>query len=163
MRLTTRLLPLSLALLLLGAIPSGAQDDSSDRREVLAVLQRLSDAMHVRDTAAIRAAFEPGARLVGMRPGPAGSTHVQLISVNQLVDFLARDKRPDLTERIFDPEVRVSGTLATVWADYDLHFGSTFAACGVDAVQLLKLPEGWRIVAIADSTTMTGCVKRSPP
>ena len=57
----------------------------------------------------------------------------------------------------------MSGTLATVWADYDFHFGKTFSHCGVDAVQLLKTAEGWKIVSIADTFVREGCEQHAAP
>jgi hypothetical protein len=57
----------------------------------------------------------------------------------------------------------VSGTLATIWADYDFHFGQTFSHCGVDAVQLLKTAEGWKIVSLADTFVLEGCERHPAP
>jgi hypothetical protein len=57
----------------------------------------------------------------------------------------------------------VRGTLATVWAEYDFHFGTTFSHCGVDAVQLLRTAAGWKIVSIADTYETEGCARRTPP
>jgi hypothetical protein len=138
-----------------------AQPD--ERAAVVAVVQRMFDAMRARDTAAVRAVFEPGARLVGIRVRADGDTVEQSLSVDEWVAFIGRDTRGEWLERAFDPEVRIDGTLATVWAGYDFHLGGRFSHCGVDAVQLLRLPQGWRIVAIADTYRTTGCPRRPPP
>ncbi len=139
------------------AAPASAPSPD-DQREVLAVVQRLFDAMHAKDTAAMRQVFDSQAVLVGMRPGRDGNPpHVQHITWADFAALVARDTRPAWTERAFNPEVRVSGTLATVWAQYDFHFGQEFSHCGVDAVQLLKTPQGWRIMSIADTFVREGC------
>jgi hypothetical protein len=146
------------------AAGTGAKSAADDEKEVLAVVQRLFDAMRTRDTVAMRQVFDPGAELVGMRQGKDGTApHVQRITAAEFAAFVAGDKRPEWIERAWSPQVRVSGTLATVWADYDFHFGQTFSHCGVDAVQLLKTAEGWRIVSIADTFVRDGCEKHSPP
>ena len=88
---------------------------------------------------------------------------MQRITAAEFAAFVARDKRAAWTERAFNPQVRVSGTLATVWAEYDFHFGQAFSHCGVDAVQLLKTAQGWRIMSIADTFVREGCEQRSPP
>lgn len=132
------------------------------REEVLAVVQQLFDAMRTKDTAMLRSVFEPGARLTGLRPRNGG-TAVQILTVDQFADFVARDQRGAWVERAFDPEVRVERTLATVWAAYDFHLGGKFSHCGVDAVQLLKTAEGWKIVALADTYQPEGCPQRGPP
>ena len=139
------------------ARPSPDAAGEPARREVLAVVQRLFDAMAARDTAAMRTVFEPGARLVGMRTRPDGSTVMQSLPWERFAAFVAGDARARWTERAIDPEVRVRGTLATVWAHYTFHFGETPSHCGVDAVQLLRTADGWRIVSIADTFEATGC------
>ena len=73
------------------------------------------------------------------------------------------DTRGEWLERIFDPEVRIDGTLASVWAPYDFHLNKQFSHCGVDAFHLLKLQDGWRIVALSDSFQREGCPARPAP
>ncbi len=137
---------------------------ADDEQQVLATVQALFDAMHGKDTAAMRQVFYPQAALVGMRPGRDGAPpHVQRITAEEFATFVAKDLRPDWTERAWNPQVRISGTLATVWAEYDFHFGQTFSHCGVDAVQLLKTPDGWKIMSIADTFVREGCERHPAP
>lgn len=140
--------------------PLAAQDD---RAPVLATVQRLFDGMRTRDTALMRSAFLPGAKLFGMRTRQDGTSYVQQLTEQQFAEFVARDTRAAWTERAFNPEVRIEGTLATVWAAYDFHFGGEMSHCGVDAVQLLRTADGWRIVSIADTFQRTGCPDRPAP
>jgi hypothetical protein len=142
----------------------GAQHLAAEEREVLATVQRLFDSMRTRDTATMRSLFVPNARLFGMRTRPTGEVVLQSLTAEEFAAFVARDTRAPWIERPWKPEVRVRGTLATVWAEYDFHFGAQFSHCGVDAVQLLKMPErGWQIVSIADTFEREGCPTRPPP
>ena len=146
------------------ATPASGSKGPDDEQEVLAVVQRLFDAMRTRDTAAMRQVFDSAAVLVGVRPGKDGAPpHVQRIRWAEFAAFIARDQRPQWTERAWNPQVRVSGTLATVWAEYDFHFGQTFSHCGVDAVQLLKTADGWKIISIADTFVREGCEQHPAP
>ena len=138
-------------------------NDPAEERAVLATVQRLFDAMRAKDTAAFREVFEPNARLVGMRTRQNGEQVVQVLPWDRFVAFMAADTRGPWIERAFSPEVRIRGTLATVWAEYDFHFGQQPSHCGVDAVQLLKTTAGWKIVSIADTYEATGCPPREPP
>ena len=53
---------------LLGLLrPAAAGAQTDERREVLAVVQRLFDAMRTRDSAAMRSVFDPAGRLVSIR------------------------------------------------------------------------------------------------
>jgi len=134
-----------------------------EEQAVLATVQRLFDAMRAKDSAAFREVFDPNAKLFGMRARQGGEQVVQAVSWDRFATFMASDQRGPWIERAWSPEVRVRGTLATVWAEYDFHFGQTPSHCGVDAVQLLKTPSGWKIVSIADTYEPTGCPKRDPP
>jgi len=47
--------------------PAAARAQTDERREVLAVVQRLFDAMRTRDSATMRSVFDPAGRLVSIR------------------------------------------------------------------------------------------------
>ena len=136
---------------------------SAEEKAVLATVQRMFDAMRTKDTAAFREIFEPNARLVGMRTRANGEQVVQVLPWERFGAMMAGDTRGQWIERAWSPEVRIRGSLATVWAEYDFHFGQTPSHCGVDAVQLVKTSSGWKIVSIADTYEATGCPKRELP
>jgi hypothetical protein len=144
-------------------VSADAPDDAT-RREVLAVVDRLFTSLATKDTALMRTTFEPGARLVGMRRRADGTTIMQVLPWQRFAAAVVGDTvRARWTERaVGEPEVRVRGSLATVWAHYTFHFGETPSHCGVDAVQLLRTGEGWKIVSIADTFETTGCPWQSP-
>lgn len=156
-----RILVVCVAALATTGKPAAAQG-GADERAVLAVIDSLFAGMRRRDTSLVRSTFEPGARLVGIR-SRNGEETVQSLTVEQWVNAIARDRRPDWTERAWSPDVRIRGTLASVWAPYDFHFGSTPSHCGIDAVQLLRVKGTWKIVSIADTFETTDCPRRPPP
>ena len=60
-------------------------------------------------------------------------------------------------ERIWDAEVRVDGNLATAWMKYAFYAGDEFSHCGVDAFQLFKGVDGWKVFHVADTRRREGC------
>ena len=60
--------------------PPPARNDPAEERAVLAVVQRMFDAMRTKDTATFREIFEPNARLVGMRTRQSGEQVLQAIT-----------------------------------------------------------------------------------
>ena len=149
-------------LALSAASPLAAQAPD-DRAAVIAVVQQLFDAMRTKDTAQMRTLFVPGTRLMGVRPRRDGSgLQVQETSMEQFARVVAGSQGTFL-ERMFEPEVRIDGPLAQVWAPYDFHFNGAFSHCGVDAVQLLRIDGAWKIVALADSFQREGCPSRPAP
>jgi len=160
--LATAVLATALVAASAGAQAASATEEKEEKA-VLATVQRMFDAMRTKDTVAFRETFLPSATLVGMRARPTGEQTVQVLTWERFGAFMAGDKRAAWIERAWSPEVRIRGTLATVWAEYDFHFGQTPSHCGVDAVQLLKTPTGWQIASIADTYETTGCPMREPP
>lgn len=139
-------------------VPAAAQAQAgSEEAEVMAVIEELFDAMRARDTTAMRSLFAPEARLV--RGSTAnGETTVNVTDVGDFITSIA-NAPPGLLidERIYDPEVRIDGNLATVWVHYTLYLGDRLSHCGVDAVQLLRLSDGWKMVNLADTMRREDC------
>ena len=142
------------ALVVLCAPPVRAQD--SERSAVLATVQKVFDAMRTRDTALLRQAFDSSARLVGV--AARGTPMVRLTAPSAFGVAIASAPAGDVwNERIYDPEVRIDGDVAQVWAYYTFHRNKTFSHCGVDAFMLLKVGSEWKITQLADSRRTTGC------
>jgi hypothetical protein len=142
-----------------GAARVQAQD--AERTAVLVTIQKVFDAMRTRDTILLKSAFDTTARLVGVR---ARDSSIALTTVSQFGAALNRAPAGDVwTERIFDPEVRIDGDLAEVWAYYTFHRNKEFTHCGVDAFMLRKLGSQWKITQLADSRRTTGCTHTEPP
>jgi hypothetical protein len=142
-------------------VPSAARAQATapdERAAVLAVVDRLWEAMKTRDTAMARSVFDSSAMLsrVVTRNGEA---RVQLTPVSAFIEALGRATE-SWNERMFNPEVRIDGPLAIVWTEYDFHLGTQFSHCGVDAFQLLKTSAGWKVVALADTARRDGCTRR---
>ena len=129
-----------------------------EQAAVLAVVQRLWDGMKARDTAMVRSVFDPSATLSRIS-ARSGEARVQLTPVSEFIEALGQAKEA-WNERMFSPEVRIDGALATVWTEYDFHLGDKFSHCGVDAFQLLKTSAGWKVVALSDTARRDGCTKR---
>jgi hypothetical protein len=136
--------------------PLRAQE--TERAAVLATVQKVFDAMRTRDTALLRQAFDTSAKLAGVstRNGPAT---VRLTAPASFGAAIASAPAGDVwNERIWDPEVRIDGDVAQVWAYYTFHRNNTFSHCGVDAFMLLKVGSEWKITQLADSRRTTGCM-----
>ena len=54
-------------------------------------------------------------------------------------------------ERISDYQVRIDGIMATVWTPYEFYLNDEFHHGGVNAFQLFRGEEGWKIVSISDT------------
>ena len=138
--------------------PATAQGSGGNaEQEVLAVVNKLFDAMRTRDTAAMRNVFDSSAKLV-TTTNRDGQPTIRSTKITDFISIIGRAPAADtLNETIYDTEVRVDDNLATVWTAYDFRVNSRFSHCGYDAFQMVRTPEGWKIIAIADTQKREGC------
>lgn len=156
----TRLLWLFSSVFVVGLSHSAAAQ-GSDREAILAAVQKVFDAMRTRDTALLSQAFDSTARLVGV--STRGTPSVSLTMPSQFGAAISRAPAGDVwNERIYDPEVRIDGNVAQVWAYYTFHRNTTFNHCGVDAFMLVKVGTTWKITQLADSRRTEGCTHQTP-
>ena len=142
------------AFALVTASPLSAQAPAAPVRDsIMAPIRRMFDGMRAHDSAAVRSAFVPGAQF--SRPPAPGRPH-RYTTVDQFVAAVGRPGAP-WDEQIFDPEIREDGGMATVWTFFTFSLGDRFSHCGVNAFQVVRTDEGWKISGLADSNRPTGC------
>jgi hypothetical protein len=139
--------------------PAVAPAQSTDHDAAYAVVTRLFDAMRARDTAAMRAAFAPGASLQSVS---AASIRTDDISA-WISSVAAAPAGLVLDERLANQIIQVNGPLASIWVDYWFFAGDRFSHCGVDAFVLAKQGETWRIISVADTRQREGCAPAPAP
>lgn len=145
-----RFLVVAAAILLL-PVTSAAQ--TPDHDAAYAVVTKLFDGMRTRDTAAMRAAFAPGARLQSV--GVSGIRNDEIGA--WLNSVASAPTGVVLDERLGKPVVQLSGDLASVWVDYWFFAGERFSHCGVDAFVLARHAGAWKILSVADTRQREGC------
>ncbi len=145
---------------LLACMPSGALAQSppaSDREAVLAVVQKFFDTMASADVAGQRAILVPEGRFFALaQPKPGEPQPLRTFTNQESVDRLATEKRK-LHERMWNPEIHIHGPIAVVWMPYDFWVDGKFSHCGVDAFNLVKTAEGWKIAGGLYTVERTGC------
>lgn len=124
--------------------------------EVIAVAEALFSAMRARDTTAIRELFVPESQIAAIRMGAPSAAAPQMRSAEEFVASIGRPGET-LAERMWDPQVRIDGDLATLWAPYEFHLGDRFSHCGSDAFHLVRADGRWRIVALTYTIQTIGC------
>jgi hypothetical protein len=133
-------------LTLSGPVPR-AQAQSAEEAAVVQVVHDLFDGMREADAEKIRGVFAEGARLGGLNREGA----VNYTSAEDFAMRIGQREANAVDERVWDWEVRIDGNLAQVWTKYDLLFNGEFSHCGIDAFQLFKMTDGWKIFHLADT------------
>ncbi len=146
--------------LALAASPAAAQ---SEKDAVVKPIVQLFDAMRAHDSAGVMSAFAAEGRLVSVAERD-GQVTMRAVQPAQFAGAVGRAASgPPWDERIYDPEVRIDGRLATVWVKYDFLRGTEWSHCGIDAFQLAKLADGWKITQLADTRQTSGCTTPAAP
>jgi hypothetical protein len=138
---------------------ASAQDE---RAAVLRTVALLFDGMRQHDSMMVRTAFAVEGRLAGVET-VNGAPALRLITAAQFGHAVGTATGEPWDERIYEPEVRIDGNLATVWARYDFLAGTKWSHCGIDAFMLSKVGDAWKITQIADTRQQQGCTTPAAP
>lgn len=149
---------LALAVLVVAALPSilNAQEPAApDRDAIVATIQKFFDTMAARDSSGARSVLMPEGRFYSVRDGNDPPV-VRTFTNAEFLDRLASQKE-SVRERFWTPEIRIHGAIAVVWTPYDFWIDGKFSHCGVDAFDLVKTPEGWKISGGVYTVQREGC------
>ena len=129
---------------------------NNEERAVIAAAQGIFDAMEALDEEAFRDSMVPEGFLLSVSSGTTRRT-----TRDQFAESLGSRTTP-IIERMWDPEVRIDGPLATLWTAYDLYRGDEFSHCGTDTFQLVKTTDGWKVVVLSFTSHAPPICSRHP-
>jgi len=146
---------MSSVVLITALLSPGVARAQSDSSQVLTVVRRLFDGMRASDSAMVRSTMATIIRFAEVN-ARATPPRIESDSVNEWLGAVSRSNHR-WDERIYDVQVRVDGNLAQVWAPYTFYLDGKISHCGVDALQLLKDPSGWKVTQLADTRRRDNC------
>ena len=120
-----------------------AQSSSTEKDAVVKAVQVFFDTMAARDVEGARAILQPQGRFHAMSVRD-GKPDVRAFSNEEYFAILQASKQK-MRERTWNPEVSVHGLIATFRAPYDFWIDGKLSHCGVDAFDLIKTEDGWKI------------------
>ena len=114
-----------------------------EKAAVTAAVQALFDAMAAKDAQKALSLVIPDGQLQSVRKTDAPAV-ARGRTLEAFANGLPTQKAPML-ERMWNPDVHVSGPIATLAARYDFHLDGKFTHCGTDIFTLVKTADGWKI------------------
>ncbi len=138
---------------------SQAQDA---REQVVAVIKQMFNGMRAADSNAIKAVFHPEAQLQTSTFDREGKPRLATTPIPMFASRVGSAKPQSLDERIWSYDVRIDQGLATVWTEYTFIANGQFSHCGVNAFQLIKMSDGWKIHQITDTRRKENCIMEAP-
>jgi hypothetical protein len=131
---------------------------NNEEASVKEVVNRLFKAMELGDSAMLRSAFYHHVTLGTIVRDKSGNTVLRPeSSIDEFAKAVGTPHKEVWHEDIWDVTVQLDGEFAQVWCDYSFHVDKNFSHCGVDAFQLIKSKDGWKIFHLADTRRKTGC------
>lgn len=129
----------------------------SEEAAVKACIQQMFDAMRAGDSTMLRPVFHPEARMQTVFTDREGKPQIRQGTVDGFVQQIGAPHEQVYDERIRLYDIKIDGLLATAWTEYAFYLGDQLRHCGVNAFQLFKTAEGWRITQITDTRNREDC------
>jgi len=147
-----------LFILITVAIPTFAQNEmDSDEAQIKAVIDQLFDGMRAADSTKIRAVVYPNSTLKTTFIDKKGNAQLHSKSMEKFIKSVGSEHKGVYNEKIWSYDIRVDGTLATAWTEYSFYLDEELLHCGVNAFELFKSDEGWKIIGITDTRRKDNC------
>jgi len=150
-------LKLLLVMVCISTISHAQSDFTGEEKMVYDVVIQLFDGMRAGDSSMVSDVFKKDVQLYTVATDREGNPILHKGSLDKFLTAVGTPHDKVWDEPIWNTEIRVDGRLAQVWTDYAFYLGKDFSHCGVDAFELYKTEEGWKIFHLADTRKREGC------
>lgn len=130
---------------------------STDEQAIINTIETMFDAMRESDSAKLVSVIHEGATLKTFYLNKSGVPSIHEGSMEDFASSLAKPHDDIYDEKIWSYEIEIDGLLANAWTEYTFYLGEKMSHCGVNAFQLFKSADGWRIISITDTRRKEGC------
>lgn len=134
-----------------------AAQSSNESAAVMKPIINLFDGMNKGDSALVHTAFMNDATFATIGPDKEGVQQFRRSSLTGFLKAMGTPRKEVYSEPIWNVKIDVDGSMAQVWANYAFYIDKNMHHCGVDAFQLFKTEEGWKIYSISDTRQTEGC------
>lgn len=124
---------------------------------VMEPINNLFEGMNKGDSAMVHKAFTDDVGFATISNDKEGNPKLTRGSLQRFLVAMGTPHKEVYSEPIWDVKIEIDGSLAQVWAKYAFYLGKEFHHCGVDAFQLFKTPNGWKIFQLVDTRQQEGC------
>jgi len=132
--------------------------ESGEENAVREVITRLFTGMEKGDSAMVHAVFTEQVTLAtAFRDKNKNPVLRREASVEDFLKAVGTPHKEVWHEETWNLKVQIDDDFAQAWCDYAFYIDNTFSHCGVDAFQLHKGKDGWKIFHLADTRRKEGC------
>lgn len=146
-----------LTILIIGS-PTVFAQKGVEEAAVKAVINKLFLGMEKGDSAMVHSTFAKEVSLLTAFRDK--NNNPKLVRESSIDDFLKAVGTPHPEtwyEETWGFVIQIDGDFAQAWCEYAFYVGNKFSHCGIDAFNLFKDQDGWKIVHLADTRRKEGC------
>lgn len=126
-----------------------------EKKLVISAVEQFLKALEIRDADLARDILLPEGVIFSVRE-EAGEKTIRFTPHLEIIKSLTSSNE-NMLERIWKPNILIHKEIAIVWTKYDFHREGNFSHCGVDAFNLIKTAQGWKISGIIYTVEKEGC------
>lgn len=124
---------------------------------IMEPINNLFDGMNKGDSALVHTAFKEDVVFATIGEDKEGNPRFSRGDLHRFLVAMGTPRKEVYSEPIWDVKIEVDGNLAQVWARYAFYLDKELHHCGVDAFQLYKTLDGWKIFQLTDTRQSEGC------
>ncbi len=129
----------------------------TDTTAVRDAIDQLFTGMRDGDSALVAAVFHPDLQMMTTFTDKEGNPRSHKGSAAKFKEAVGTPHEQVWDERISNVQIQIDGNLAQAWMDYSFYLDDKFSHCGVNAIQLFKTEEGWKMIHLADTRRQSNC------
>jgi hypothetical protein len=131
---------------------------ASDTAAIKQTINTLFNAMRKGDSTLLRSVFSRGMILQSISTDKNGKPVLSTESVDGLVKDIGTPHADIYDERVVYNAIKIDGDLACIWAPAKFYVGAQFDHCGVDAFQLIRTANGWKVFSLVHTARKDNCI-----
>lgn len=144
-------------LIILTAFSFSTFGQNADSTDVRAVIDQLFEGMRTGDSSLVAATFHRDIQMISAFNNKEGEPNSVMGSAEEFKNAVGTPHEDIWDERISNVKIQLDGNLAQVWMNYSFYLNDKFSHCGVNAVQLIRTNNGWKMIHLADTRRLTDC------
>ena len=146
-------------ILLLFPLTTFSQSEKvNEESNVKAAINQLFEGMYKGDSNIVHSVFHSSSRLMTCYIDKNGKEQLAEENLQDFIDAVGSPREEIWDEKITFTSVLVDLHLAQVWTEYQFYLDGEFSHCGVNAFQLVKENDQWKIIQLIDTRKRDNCL-----
>ena len=133
--------------------------NASDTAAIKQTMNTFCDAFRKGDSTLLRSTLLKGAVLQSIANDENGAGKLSTKTSDDFVKQVGTPHPQVFDERIVFSAIKIDGNLASVWTPYKFYLGDQFHHCGVNAFQLIRTSDGWKVLYIVYTIRKDNCIE----